>query len=646
MSDKPASVQQILPRPRRVSPRPGVFRSGQGAVVAYRGGGQATTAARRLAGQLRSAGLEWCVHGDWHEAGGSAVPKGTTGPGRILVEQVRASMKPPQADQWYAIEIRPKGITLRGAEAAGLRHGATTLGQLMAAGGGAIRAMDIEDWPDFPVRGVMLDISRDKVPTMTTLRGLIDLLAGWKINHLQPYTEHTFAYAGHERVWRGASPMTGSQIEELDRYCGLRGVELVPNQNSFGHLERWLKHPRYARLAEATGPWRTPWGDRRDQRTTLNPLDPGSIRLVASLYDQLLPHFASRLFNVGCDETWELGQGRSAGACRKRGVGRVYLDFLLKIHRAVRQRGRRMMFWADIAQQHPELMAELPDDMIPLIWGYEADHPFDVECARVARRGLAFHVCPGTSSWCSFGGRTANCLANLRSAAASGRRHGAAGYLITDWGDYGHRQYLPASYPGFLYGAAVSWCAETNAGLDVPGELSRRVFGDPSGAAGGLWCAAGAIHELSGVSLKNRTILFACMQAALSEWPSIGGLITEREKPVALTEHLRRLALMEERSGELLVQAERLRCGAPDERLAREELLGTLLVLRHACRRGRVMVDRQRGRDIRARCRELAADMTGIMERHRTLWPARNRRGGLAASQDYYRRNLSEYQNA
>ena len=43
----------------------------------------------------------------------------------------------------------------------------------------------LSDWPDFPDRGVMLDVSRDKVPKMETLYGLIDRLACWKINQVQ-----------------------------------------------------------------------------------------------------------------------------------------------------------------------------------------------------------------------------------------------------------------------------------------------------------------------------------------------------------------------------------------------------------------------------------------------------------------------------
>jgi hypothetical protein len=97
----------------------------------------------------------------------------------------------------------------------------------------------------------MIDVSRDKVPTLATLFMLVDLFAELKINQLQLYTEHTFQYANHPDVWRDASPITPAEIRQLDEYCRARFIELVPNQNSFGHMARWLKHPRYAALAEA-----------------------------------------------------------------------------------------------------------------------------------------------------------------------------------------------------------------------------------------------------------------------------------------------------------------------------------------------------------------------------------------------------------
>ena len=91
----------------------------------------------------------------------------------------------------------------------------------------------------------MLDIARDRVPTLETLFGLVDRLAGWKLNQVQLYTEHTFAYAGHEEVWAGASPYTAEELGAIDRHCRSVGIELVANQNTLGHFERWLRHERY-----------------------------------------------------------------------------------------------------------------------------------------------------------------------------------------------------------------------------------------------------------------------------------------------------------------------------------------------------------------------------------------------------------------
>ena len=49
-------------------------------------------------------------------------------------------------------------------------------------------------------------------------------------------TEHTFAYRNHRAVWEHASPLTAQDILELDAFCRARYIELVPNQNSFGHI--------------------------------------------------------------------------------------------------------------------------------------------------------------------------------------------------------------------------------------------------------------------------------------------------------------------------------------------------------------------------------------------------------------------------
>ena len=194
----------------------------------------------------------------------------------------------------------------------------------------------------FETRGYMLDISRDRIPTMRTLRLVVDILARCRYNQFQLYMEHSFAYGGHEQVWEDADPLVPAEIAKLQAYCEMQGIELVPNQNTFGHMERWLTLPKYNPLAKfPKGGALTPWGTVKKFPTTLDPANPGSLALVEDLLSQLLPNFDSPLVNIGCDETFDLlGNGRSAAAVKEKGEGRVYLDFLLKVADLARARGR------------------------------------------------------------------------------------------------------------------------------------------------------------------------------------------------------------------------------------------------------------------------------------------------------------------
>src|SRR5260370_11247177 len=108
---------------------------------------------------------------------------------------------------------------MTGAADAGLFYAPATLAQLARLNNGSLPAGTISDHPDLAVRGVMLDVSRDKVPTMQTLRDLIDRLASWKVNQVQLYSEHTFAYQDPSDVHAAASPYTAEEIRELHAFC-------------------------------------------------------------------------------------------------------------------------------------------------------------------------------------------------------------------------------------------------------------------------------------------------------------------------------------------------------------------------------------------------------------------------------------------
>src|SRR6185437_2786062 len=85
--------------------------------------------------------------------------------------------------------------------------------------------------------------------------------------------------------------------------------------------------------------------------------------------------------------------------------------------------------------------------------------------------------------------------------------NGGQGFLNTDWGDRGHLQQLPISDPGLAYGAAVSWCLESNAGLDLGAALSAHAYDDPTGGFAEALLAIGDAHRALTPQLPNHSIL-------------------------------------------------------------------------------------------------------------------------------------------
>lgn len=551
----------------------------------------------------------------WHIHAGFAVPDDRVG---LVIDIEGGADLSERERQAYRLTIGEQGIRVRAAAAAGAFHGVMTLTQLLRQYGALLPQLDIEDAPDFPRRGVMLDISRDKVPTMKTLFELVDMFAGLKVNELQLYIEHTFAYQRHPVVWANASPLTGEEILQLDAYCRARHIDLVPNQNCFGHLRPWLIHDAYRHLAECPDGCDTRWG-RYDEPFSLCPGDPGSLKLVEEMLDELLPHFTSGMVNVGCDETVDLGNGRSRADVEARGVGRVYLDFVLKIHALVQRHGRAMQFWGDIIMEHPELVPELPKDMIAMEWGYEFDHPFAEHGAKFAAAGIPFYVVPGTSSWNSVGGRTDNAIGNLLNAAENGLKHGAIGYLITDWGDRGHHQPLPVSFLPFGYGAAVSWCLAENRDVDIARAASLHLFADPSGATGRFAFELGNVYTKVPGRIHNATAY------------AVGVTLPEdilRRRSEGATIDRAALARVNKELDRLERSVPALTMGRGDAALIQREFAYALAMMRYGTGRiARILLPKFAPDD-----KAHKAAYRKAVSAHRKVWLARNRPGGMADS--------------
>lgn len=478
---KTQSNLMLLPVPQSVRRSGGTLKLKGRVLVSLppEAGGPELHAARQLGADLARHGVEVGIARRATNAGKT----GTT----ITLRRGRVR----GGDEAYTLRIVTGGIEVTAPGAAGLYYGLQTLRQLVRKFGTKLPTLTVTDWPDFPMRAVYHDISRGRVPTLDTLKYLVELLGHLKVNQLQLYMEYPFRYERHPQVWEDTRPLTAEEILELQRFAALHCVELVPSQASFGHLERLLSKPPYRHLAN-TEPRKNLADTRRPGQTgtSLDPTNPGSIKLLGELYDELLPQFDAPQFNACCDEVWDLGQGKSQRRARRVGKTGLFAEFVRKIDKLSRRHGKRMMIWADIFRHYPDEMtraaAAIPDDVILCNWWYypHREQECMVDHSRLIRRsGHDLVVCPGVNNWGAFMPRVGVMRENIRLFAKAGKAEKALGLLNTEWGDGGHFNLLATALPGFATGAEYAWAPDRADDKTIGRRWPLHVLGDTKGIA-------------------------------------------------------------------------------------------------------------------------------------------------------------------
>lgn len=538
--------------------------------------------------------------------------------------------------QGYRLTVGSSGTTLEHADEAGLRYGRDTLSQLRGADG-PLEGV-VEDWPAVAVRGYMLDISRDRVPTTAMLDWLVGLLGRLRINELQLYTEHTFAWPDHEVVWRDASPLTDDDLAWLRERCAAEGIHLVPCLNGFGHMERFLRHDGYRHRAECPDGAPSPFGRGTVPPTTLAPT-PENAEFALGLFRRYLEALPSPLVHIGGDEPFELGRCRTRAEVEARGRAAVYLEHLRRLIDPLLADDRHVLFWGDVLRTSPGHAASLPaEGVTPVVWHYEAPVPgapplsevlgpelvellglpedgmegFVAHTRGFVESGLPFRLAPGSSTWNSLIGRWPNARDNISDAVTTALAQDATGLVLTDWGDNGHHQPPAVSLPPLVHMAVAAWSGDAHPLDDVGAVIDDLLHGlaTETGGVEGLGrrlVELGGIHDRLGVRSVNASPLFEALRGPVQVEPSRFTTDDDVQEVLGLLEDT----------------------GA---RYGDVPLLGPGLGA--ACDLARVGVERlaaAAGRPTRPAA-EVDASLRAAIDRQREAWAATSRPGGLSDS--------------
>lgn len=261
----------------------------------------------------------------------------------------------------YYLSLSQEGAYVFSFCAAGLFYGIGTLRQLLE-NNDTVNCCEIIDYADVNMRGAYFDF-RQSFPKFEHLLSYIEMLAEFKTNALIIEYEDKFPFEAHSPLKHPAYSFTDEQLRLILDAAQQNFIEVIPLQQTFGHLEYVLKQEQYRHLRE------TP-----DDLGELCPCNPGSLELSCALIDEIAAkHPNSRYIHLGCDEVWSLG---SCEACKEtygKNKGQMFVDFVNQLIAHVCDLGKKPIIWHDmLGHCAEEDIAKLDNRVSVMIWLYEA----------------------------------------------------------------------------------------------------------------------------------------------------------------------------------------------------------------------------------------------------------------------------------
>jgi len=286
--------------------------------------------------------------------------------------------------------------------------------------------------PFFPVKGFHLDL-RIQVMTMPALKEFAKELADFGINTLVMEWEASFPYEKHATI-SNKYAYTRDEVKDFVAYCEKLGIDVIPLQQCFGHVEYILQHGRYNHLKES--------------RTDLSQVCPLKVdadkQLFKDLFEDMASLHKSKYIHVGCDETRLLGScSECAKKVQKEGKAKLFADYLTMICKIVTDMGKTPVLWADIVLNHPEVVDQLPKETVYIDWNYGWDINYFGDIGKLLDKGLNFWGSPAirshpdnwyTTDWQKH-------FNNQRDFIPYARKAGYKGIVMTSWstsGVYGY----------------------------------------------------------------------------------------------------------------------------------------------------------------------------------------------------------------
>src|SRR5580704_333297 len=291
----------------------------------------------------------------------------------IQCEQASAPVQELGEDESYRLEITPTQAHLSAPNPLGILHGLETFRELIVTGahGFEVPAIDIQDQPRFPWRGLHLDVSRHWMPIEVVKRNLDGMAAvklnvfHWHLSDDQGFRVESKRFPKLQRLGSDGLYYTQEQVRQVVAYARDRGIRVVPEFDVPGHTTSWLA--AYPQLASAPGPYQIErhWGVFDP---AMDPTRETTYQFVDAFIGEMAALFPDPFFHIGGDEVtgkqWK-NNSRIRAFMRKQHLKTaddLQGYFNRRLQKVVAKYGKRMEGWDEI------LDPDLPKDIVIQSW--------------------------------------------------------------------------------------------------------------------------------------------------------------------------------------------------------------------------------------------------------------------------------------
>lgn len=281
---------------------------------------------------------------------------------------------------------------------------------------------------EFKVVGFHLDL-RIQVMKLEALKEFARELSSFGVNTLVMEWEATFPFESHPLI-ANKNAYTKEEIKEFVAFCKELDIEVIPLQQTLGHVEYILRHARYA--------------EQRENQMDVSQVCPLKSELNKALFTDLFTELAamhpSKYFHIGGDEAYLFGDCKNCSKkVEEEGKAKLLAEHLKMVCEIVVSLGKIPVLWADIATKYPEELDQLPKETVFIVWNYGWALDLFGDPARLTKLGFEVWGAPSLRSSPDnfYLTRWDYHFKNIRDFIPQCRNSNYSGIIMTSWSTSG-----------------------------------------------------------------------------------------------------------------------------------------------------------------------------------------------------------------